>query len=125
MQLASKMRFVSAQLLALFDDDLGLRSAAHANEMATRLRDALESGAADGSIRGLAFTQPTQANAIFATLDTAVADRIRDQARFYDWDRARGEVRWMCSWDTTEADVDRFVDVIRTELSEASRRRPR
>ncbi|WP_237571564.1 threonine aldolase family protein [Mycolicibacterium lacusdiani] len=125
MQLASKMRFVSAQLLALFDDDLGLRSAAHANEMAARLRDALETGVGDGSIRGLAFTQPTQANAIFATLDTVAADRIREQARFYDWNRARGEVRWMCSWDTTQADVDRFVDVIRTELSAASRRRPR
>jgi threonine aldolase len=84
--------------------------------MAARLRDALESGVADGSIRGLTFSQPTQANVIFATLDNAAADRIREQARFYDWNRARGEVRWMCSWDTTETDVDRFVDVIRTEL---------
>lgn len=36
--------------------------------------------------------------------------------RFYDWDRARGEVRWMTAWDTTEADVDHFVTVIREEL---------
>ena len=102
MQLASKMRFVSAQLLALFDDDLGLRSAAHANAMAARLRGALEAGIADGTLRGLAFTQPTQANAVFATLPTRVADRIRERVRFYDWDRARGEVRWMTAWDTTE-----------------------
>ena len=42
MQLASKMRFASAQLLALFDDGLGVRSAAHANAMAARLRSALD-----------------------------------------------------------------------------------
>ena len=52
MQLASKMRFASAQLLALFDEDLGLRSAAHANAMARRLRSALEAGIADGTCRG-------------------------------------------------------------------------
>jgi threonine aldolase len=116
MQLASKMRFVSAQLLALFADDLGLRSAGHANAMAARLRRALEAGVADGSIRGLEFSQPTQANAVFATLPTGVADRIREQVRFYDWDAARGEVRWMCAWDTTEADVDGFLEAIRAEL---------
>jgi len=117
MQLASKMRFASAQLLALFDDELGLRSAAHANAMAQRLRSALEAGIADGGLRELAFTQDTHANAIFATLPTDVADRIREQVRFYDWDRARGEVRWMTSWDTTSDDVDRFVAVIAAELS--------
>ncbi|WP_018599884.1 low specificity L-threonine aldolase [Mycobacterium sp. 155] len=116
MQLASKMRFASVQLLALFDDDLGLRSAAHANAMAARLRSALEAGIADGALRGLTFTQPSQSNAVFATLPTDIADRIRERVRFYDWDRARGEVRWMTAWDTTEADVDRFVTVIRDEF---------
>jgi len=116
MQLTSKMRFASAQLLALFEDDLGLRSAGHANAMAARLRSALEAGVADGSLPDLAFTQRTDANAIFATLPLAVADRVRERVRFYDWDRARGEVRWMTSWDTTEADVDRFVAVLREEL---------
>ncbi|MDT5331746.1 MAG: threonine aldolase [Mycobacterium sp.] len=117
MQLASKMRFASAQLLTLFDDGLGLRSAAHANAMAARLRSALEAGIADGSLQGLGFTQDSQSNAIFATLPTDVADRIRERVRFYDWDRARGEVRWMTAWDTTEVDVDRFVAVIREEFA--------
>jgi threonine aldolase len=117
MQLASKMRFVSAQLLALLDDDLYLRSAAHSNAMAGRLRAALDAGIADGSITGLSFSQPTEANAVFAVLDNAVADRIRDRFRFYDWDRAAGEVRWMCSYDTTEADVDGFVAAITEELA--------
>lgn len=117
MQLASKMRFASAQLLSLFDDELGLRSARHANAMTRRLRAALEAGVADGTLAGLAFSQPSPANAIFATLPDGVADRIRDRVRFYDWDRARGEVRWMTAWDTTPEDVDRFVAVIGEELA--------
>ena len=120
MQLSSKMRFAAAQLLALFDDELGIRSARHANAMAARLRTALAAGIADGSLAGLAFTQDTAANAVFATLPTATADRIRDRVRFYDWDRARGEVRWMAAWDTTEADVDSFIAVIREEFACAS-----
>lgn len=117
MQLASKMRFASAQLLALFDDDLGLHSAAHANAMAQRLRTALAAGIADGTLSGLAFTHDSQANAIFATLPTDVADRIRERVRFYDWDRARGEVRWMTAWDTTSEDVDRFVAIVADEFA--------
>jgi threonine aldolase len=117
MQLASKMRFVSAQLLALLENDLYLKSAGHANAMAARLRSKLEAGIADGSISGLSFSQATEANAVFAVLDNAVADRIRERVRFYDWDRAGGEVRWMCAFDTTEDDVDNFVAVIAEELS--------
>jgi len=117
MQLASKMRFMSAQLLALFDDGLGVRLAAHANDMASRLRAALEDGIDGGEIRGLAFCQPTQANAVFAVLPNDAADRIRARVRFDDWDRAGGVVRWMCSWDTTKSDVDGFVTAIREELA--------
>ncbi|WP_424937657.1 MULTISPECIES: threonine aldolase family protein [Bacteria] len=109
MQLASKMRFVSAQLVALLEGDLWLRNARHANAMAKRLRASVEAGLADGSIRGVAFTQPTQSNGVFATLPEGVADRLRETFRFYDWDEAAREVRWMCSFDTTEADVDAFV----------------
>ena len=46
-----------------------------------------------------------------------VADRLRSHTAFYDWDRAAGEVRWMTAFDTTEADVDAFVDRIRAELA--------
>jgi threonine aldolase len=116
MQLASKMRFVSAQLVALLEGDLWLESARHSNAMATRLRSALEAGIADGDLPGLGFTQATEANAVFATLPPGVADRIRSHFRFYDWDGARGEVRWMCSFDTTEGDIDDFVAAIRQEL---------
>ena len=115
MQLASKMRFVSAQLVALLEPssspggELYLRNARHANAMAARLRAGVEAGLADGSITGVAFTQPTQANGVFATLPDGVADRLREAFRFYDWDASRREVRWMCSFDTSEDDVDAFV----------------
>jgi threonine aldolase len=112
MQLSSKMRFVSAQLVALLEDDLWLRNARHANAMAARLRSRIEAGLADGGIRGVEFTQPTQANGVFATLPEGVADRLRERFRFYDWDAARREVRWMCSFDTSETDVDAFVAAI-------------
>ncbi len=109
MHLSSKMRFVSAQLIALYEGDLYLRNARHANAMAARLRAAVEAGIADGSITGVAFSQPTQANGVFATLPDGVADALRETFRFYDWDAAKNEVRWMCSFDTTESDVDAFI----------------
>ncbi|NYF09403.1 threonine aldolase [Leifsonia sp. AK011] len=119
MQLASKMRFVSAQLIALLEGDLWLRSASHANAMAARLRSALEDAISTGSINGssLGFTQPTQANAVFATLPPGVADKLRESFRFYDWNPATGEVRWMTAWDTTEADIDTFVAAIADQLA--------
>jgi threonine aldolase len=109
MQLASKMRFVSAQLLALLDGDLHLRNARHANAMAARLRDGLAAAIADGTVRGVEFTQRTQANAVFASVTPALAARLRERFRFYDWDAANGEVRWVCSFDTEPDDVDAFV----------------
>lgn len=116
MQLSSKMRFVSAQILTLFDNDLGLRSARHANHMATLLRRSLEERIESGAVTGLAFSAPTQANAVFALINNDVADKIRETFRFYDWDRAKGEVRWMCAFDTTEDDIAAFVDTITREL---------
>jgi threonine aldolase len=111
MALASKMRFVSAQLIAILTDDLYLRSASHANAMATRLRAAVE------GLPGLTITQQTQSNAVFAILPPGVADRLRERFRFYDWNPITGEVRWMCAFDTTEADVDAFAAALREELA--------
>ncbi len=110
MQLASKMRFVSAQLIALLEGDLWLESARHANAMAARL------AAAVVDLPGIKITQPVQANAVFAIIDPVVADRLRQTFRFYDWNPATGEVRWMCAFDTTPADVDAFTAAIRSEL---------
>ena len=111
MQLASKMRFASAQLLTLFEDGLGVRTAAHSNAMAARLRAGLE------GVEGVGFSHATESNAVFAELDLDAADRVRETYRFYDWDRANRQVRWMCAFDTTEADVDDFVATVKAALA--------
>ncbi|GAB2977376.1 threonine aldolase family protein [Nocardioides montaniterrae] len=106
MQLSSKMRFVSAQLEALLTDDLWLRGAAHANAMARRLAAGVE------GIHGISVTSPVHANAVFARLPRAVAERVEKDFPFYLWDEtdhAHPVARWMCSFDHTEAHVDAFV----------------
>ncbi|MEA2481444.1 MAG: threonine aldolase [Thermoleophilaceae bacterium] len=116
MQLASKQRFLSAQLDALLEDDLWRRTAAHANAMARRLADAA------GAIDGVRITQPVQANGVFAVLPPGVAEELQREWRFYTWDEATGEVRWMCSWDTPAEDVDAFAAAIRDAVAAARAR---
>lgn len=106
MQLASKMRFVSAQLLALYEGDLWLRSAQHANAMAQRLAAGVH------GLPGVEVVRPVESNAVFAILPRAAADQVREEFWFYDWDEATGEVRWMCAFDTTPQDVDAFVEAV-------------
>src|ERR671922_1503376 len=89
MQLASKMRYVSAQLEALLSGDLWLRSAAHANAMARRLYDAV------GHLPGLTVTQPVEANVVFAVLAPEATEQLQRDWAFYVWDENTGEVRWM------------------------------
>jgi threonine aldolase len=84
--------------------------------MAQRLRGGIEAGLESGELTRVTFTQATQANAIFASLPAGVADRLRDRFRFYDWDASKGEVRWVCSFDTSEDDVDAFLTALRAEL---------
>jgi threonine aldolase len=111
MQLASKMRYMSAQLLALLTDDLWARNATNANAMAQRLADAV------AGIDDVHVTRTPQANAVFAIMPADVTARLQERFGFYTWDQATGEVRWMCSWDTTEADVDAFAEAIAAEFT--------
>ncbi len=110
MQLASKMRFVSAQLIALYEGDLWLRSAQRANAMAARLRAGLDA-------LGLDITLPTEANGVFVRLPRPVAAALRRTWRFYDWDPADGTVRLMCAFDTTEQDVDDLLRALGAALA--------
>lgn len=110
LQLASKMRFLSAQFLALLEDDLWLRIASHANAMARRLHDAVH------DLPGLRISRPTQASAVFARVPLDRLAALRRLARFAVWDEESGEVRWMASWDTTEQDVDDFAHTLRSVL---------
>ncbi|GGX77210.1 threonine aldolase family protein [Streptomyces minutiscleroticus] len=111
MQLASKMRFVSVQLEALLAKDLWLRNARHANEMARRLAEGVR------AVHGVEILYEVQANAVFARLPHDVAERLQKRYRFYFWDEAAGDVRWMCSFDTTEDDVDGFVAALEEEMA--------
>ena len=110
-QLASKMRFLSAQLLRLFEDDLWRETAGHANAMARRLGDAV--AATPGA--GLAY--PVQANAVFATLPAAAIERLHEKYHFYVWDEEAGVVRLMCSWQTTPEDVDALAAALRDAVA--------
>jgi threonine aldolase len=111
LQLASKMRYVSAQLVALLEGDLWLRNARHANAMAARLATAL------ARVPGVEIVRPVQTNGVFAILPRDATERLRNRYRFQTWDEHTGEVRWMCAFDTTEADVDAFAAAIAQEMA--------
>jgi threonine aldolase len=116
MQLASKMRFLSAQFLALLDGDLWLANARTANAMAQRLADGVR------DVPGLRLAFPVHANALFAVLDRKQIDVLQRDWNFHVWaelSERESIVRWMTAFDTTEADVDAFVSAIR-EVAAAS-----
>ena len=115
MQLASKMRFVSAQFGALLgEDDLWLRSARHANGMAVLLAEGV------GALEGAEVVHPVEANGVFVRLPApAIATLLAElpgEHPFYVWDEAEGVVRWMCSWDTTANDVEQLLGATRAAL---------
>jgi threonine aldolase len=107
LQLASKMRFLAAQLHALLSDDLWLRNARQANAMCARLVAAVK------DVKGLQITRPVQANAVFAALPPGAIEALQAEFDFYVWDELRREVRWMTSWDSTEEDVEEFSQAVR------------
>ncbi|MET3960998.1 threonine aldolase [Marmoricola sp. OAE513] len=107
MQLASKHRYVAAQIGALLTDDLWLRNASHANAMAQRLADGVR------DLPRIKVTQEVQSNGVFVMLPAEIREALYAEGFvFYVWDEHTGEVRWMCSWDTTESDVDAFVAAV-------------
>ena len=113
MQLASKTRFLSAQFEAMLGEgELWKRTAAHSNEMALRLA----SGAAH--IEGVEIQYPVEANGVFAKLPRRAIDQLMavmpGEHPFYVWNEEDDVVRWLCSWDTTEDDVDGLLEAIRT-----------
>ena len=111
MQLASKMRFISAQFEALLEDDLWVENGRRANAMARALLEA---------VRGLPRLEvafPVESNAVFARIPAALIAALQERSFFWPWDEKAGLVRWMCSFDTEPQDVSRFAAV----LSEALR----
>jgi threonine aldolase len=109
-QLPSKMRFIAAQFDALFTEDLWLETATHANRMARLLADELE------QIPQVRLTQPVESNAVFAVFPREHVAAVQSHFFFYVWNDETSEVRLMCSFDTTEADVRELVRVVREEV---------
>ncbi len=109
MHLASKMRFLAAQIEALLTDELWLRVARHANAMARRLADGVH------ALPHVELVHPVETNAVFARLPARTVAALHDDGyRFLVWepDPARPVVRWMTAFDTTDDDVDGFVAAI-------------
>lgn len=106
-QLASKMRFLAAPWLGVLTDSAWIRHAAHANAMARRLAKSLQ------EIRGVTLLQPAEVNAVFASLPDACHARLAERGWHYYTFIGRGGARFMCSWATTELDVDALLADIR------------
>jgi len=111
MQLSSKMRFISAQLEALLKGDLWLRNAEHSNRMAKLLERELS------KILQIKIVYPVEANGVFARVPRHAIPEIMKRYFFYVWNEEQSLVRWMCSWDTTEADVKQFAKFVRRVVS--------
>jgi threonine aldolase len=104
-QLPSKMRYVSAQFVALFDNDLWLANARHANEMCRLLHRSL------ADIPGVEPGPAPAVNSIYPALDATLRESLRRWSFFYDW--SLPQVRWMTAWDTRPEDVETFVAGVR------------
>jgi threonine aldolase len=111
MQLASKMRFISAQFDAMLTNNLWLKNASHANQMAQLLAKEVS------GIPKIKVTQKVQINGVFAIVPPAIIPELQKEYFFYEWDEETSEVRWMTSWDTTEEDIQGFVSLLKKKLS--------
>ena len=110
MQLASKMRFISAQYIGYFRNDLWKKSASHANAMARILGHKLQ------SVQGITITQPVESNGVFVIIPHEIAEKVRSHYFFYPWNEKISEYRLMTSWDTKEEDIEDFVEILKREL---------
>lgn len=106
-QLASKMRFISAQFLAYLEGDLWRELALQANAMATRLAGALD------TLPAVEFLCPVQCNMLFPRLPPHALASLREDYHFYAWDEQASIARWLTAFDTTAADVDAFAAAVR------------
>ena len=114
MQLYSKMRFVSAQFIAYFENDLWKKSATHANKMAKLLE------AEVAKIPEIKLTQPVDANGVFAIVPKEIIKPLQEKFFFYIWNETSSEVRWMTSFDTTEEEILGFSGLIKQLIRKKS-----
>ena len=112
MQLASKMRFISAQFEAFLSNDLWLKNAKHSNRMAQYLYREIK------GIPQIKITQKVETNAIFAVMPKKFIPILQKKYFFHILNELTAEVRWMCSFDTNEIDVKNFADIIKKTIVE-------
>ncbi len=110
MQLASKMRFISAQFLGFLENDLWKKNAEHANQMARLLEEKVR------EIPGITITQKVEANGVFARVPAGIIPELQKEFFFYIWDEDKSEVRWMTSFDTTEEDILGFTELLKEKM---------
>jgi len=110
MHLASKMRFISVQFEALLSNDLWKKNAKHANKMAQLLKKEVS------KIPKVKITQKVEVNAIFATIPKKYIEPLKKKYFFHVFDEAISEVRWMCSYNTTEKEIQKFVETLRKTI---------
>ncbi len=103
MQLHSKMRFISAQFIALLQNDVWKKNAQHANKMAEYLAKQLL------KFPEINFSQNIESNGIWAVIPKDLATKMQDAHFFYPWNESKDEYRLMCSWDTTHEEIDTFI----------------
>lgn len=102
-QLHSKMRFISAQYVAVLEDDLLFRLGEQANAAARRLYEAVCHHSQ------LELSGPPAVNSLFPILRNPGRRHLQEWSFFWDWDTGRDQVRWMTAWDVSNADVDAFA----------------
>lgn len=107
-QLFSKNRFIAAQFDAFLKDGLNIRLASHSNAMAKYLQSELK------DIKDVIITRPVETNVVFARISNELCEKLMKKHYFYVWDEESGEVRWMCSFNTTKEDIDNFVQDIKS-----------
>jgi threonine aldolase len=112
MQLASKMRFISAQLEALLTNDLWRKNAQRANGMARLLEKEIS------KIPQVKIVYEVEANGVFAQIPTKAIAKLQKRYFFYVWNEEQSVVRWMCSFDTTEQDVKQFAKFVAETVKE-------
>lgn len=107
-QLYSKMRYLSAQFIPYFNEGIWLQNAQKSNAAIQRLAQEMS------QIETIEITQKVESNALFFILPKDISDKLRKHYFFYDWDEARNEMRLVCSWDTSEKDIEDFINYLKS-----------
>lgn len=112
-QLPSKTRFISSQFHTYLSKNIWKEISGHTHRMALYLENKVR------DIPEIQITRPVQSNAVFAVIPKDWVRTLREKYFFYVWDEKTFECRWMMCFDTTEKEIDDFVEEM-NKLSKSS-----